>query len=204
MDIARQMAQANRVRHLLSGGYVAVRLGGDEGTLTHVTAGHSALALLHEDSFGHRFLGILDTTQSSLDMTGVCPHSSEPVLFENTLSHTATLSTLSAHLSLASNSPCRVAKSMYLQNGDLCYVGGYVIWDEGEPGSSPVLARVEEILQVVDSENDSVDKVDHVLVRFGVLNGIHPTYGMPKLTLGTAVHIIPYNCLHVSFLHFYR
>jgi hypothetical protein len=72
---------------------------------------------------------------------------------------------------------------MYLQNGDKCEVGQFIISkDPGRPGDT-VVARVEEILQIKGSVADFSAMPDHILLQVADVRRVASTYQMPCLDL---------------------
>jgi hypothetical protein len=72
---------------------------------------------------------------------------------------------------------------MYLQNGDKCEVGQFIISkDPGRPGET-VVARMEEILQRQGSIADFSAMPNYILVQLADVQRVDTTYQMPCLDL---------------------
>jgi len=72
---------------------------------------------------------------------------------------------------------------MYLQNGDKCEVGQFIISkDPGRPGQT-VVVRLEEILQRQGSMADLSAMPEYILVQLADVQRVATTYQMPCLDL---------------------
>jgi len=77
----------------------------------------------------------------------------------------------------------KTCHELYLQNGDRCEPGQFIILkDPGHLGTT-LVARVEEILQIKGSVADLTDMPDHILLQVADVSQFSQTYHMPRITL---------------------
>jgi hypothetical protein len=77
----------------------------------------------------------------------------------------------------------KTCHELTLQNGDKCEVGQYVIAKNPDQLGATVIARVEEVLQVVNSVADLSGMPSHILLQATDVSRDEGKYHMPHIDL---------------------
>ncbi|KAH9482318.1 hypothetical protein JR316_0004416 [Psilocybe cubensis] len=172
-DIAIGFAQANRVRHLLSGGYflpedLMQSWKKDIHSVPNLewrTAGVAALSLI-KDPIPAGYLGLPAMETYKIIMVGECQRNvTAPLLWNQTLTGARMFTNVLGRMGPSNCTPLYYScKNVVLQNGDRCGIGQCVILQE-DTGLSTYLGSVKEILQEVGSPNYHDNQADGVLVQ---------------------------------------
>ncbi|KAJ7502333.1 hypothetical protein B0H11DRAFT_1712900, partial [Mycena galericulata] len=182
-DIAQAFAQGNRIRHLLSGGVFQL-------ADTTVEQPHSAEELPSRGAFSRdrsewRSIGdgpvrLVSGRSTITHYLGLCVgDTSEPRPITRTLTGT--------HIPAWSSKTGRFTtqKLLYLQNGDSCKPGNFVVVKNLDPlhVGETLIARVEEIIQQVGSIASFSSQPDGILLRRAIFDNNRQRYGMPAIHL---------------------
>jgi hypothetical protein len=89
---------------------------------------------------------------------------------------------------------------MHLQNGDKCEAGQFVIMKNPVLLGATLVARVEEILQVVGSVADFSGFPDYILVQAADVHRTAATYHMPHLDLANQWALTGFQVCSLSLL----
>ncbi|THH18949.1 hypothetical protein EUX98_g8870 [Antrodiella citrinella] len=193
-DIAKAFAHGNRIRHLLSGGFIRERRPESRpvarspslSSSFHVAdsvwrkAGTAALQLVATRNVMTGYLGLNERDQTRWGH--VIPDSKTPACtFHETLSGQRfpdSMQLTPAELKLPL---CKTSKAMVLLNGDSCPLGQYILYRSpgAARGSVPLIGCVREILQQVTTVNFRQSMPDAILVQRYQSTGNVDPYNMP-------------------------
>ncbi|KAF7965797.1 hypothetical protein HWV62_41769 [Athelia sp. TMB] len=208
-DIAKAFAQGNRVRHILSGGHFLFQplLSKSTAPPTPInlipsapssssdpkrkknstpfsfdrcdwhTAGDGARSLVYRPNTVTNYLGLDDKKPIQ---QGACVSDGQPARpYSETLSGAA----LPAHSIGQTRGLFRSSREVYLQNGDKCVQGQFVIAKDPVNIGVTYTARVDEILNIQNSIAHLGGMPDCVLLQLASLSRTSDTYSMPLVDL---------------------
>ncbi|KAK7006456.1 hypothetical protein R3P38DRAFT_3038299 [Favolaschia claudopus] len=183
-DIALAFAQGNRIRHLLSGGlFLLSQSTRDNGTSIKFSKnptewksiGLAPRLLVESPNTVTSYLGLEDKIRPTFGLCTLDQRRERPITETLTGQHAAEWSSKKGIV--------RTGKTLTLENGDVCSPGHFAILQHPDRIGETFVARVEEIIQCVGSENARHSRADAVLVERVIVVRGTPKYGMPRILI---------------------
>jgi hypothetical protein len=102
------------------------------------------------------------------------------------------------HIYRAENTVFKTSSELYLQNGDKCRVGHFIIAKDPVIVGLTVVARVEEILQLKGSIADVSGMPDHLLLQAAEVNREAVSYHMLQIHLNNRWALVDFK-VHLAY-----
>ncbi|KAF7333089.1 hypothetical protein MVEN_02374000 [Mycena venus] len=149
-------------------------------------AGPGPLSLVSSSNTVTQYLGMDGKKRGT---HGLCVSDKRPPqLFSATLTGSKLPNSFSQHS--AQPSLLKTNSAMYLENGDLCELEGFVIVKR--PNQATFIARVKEILQIKGSADDLSQRPSAILLQTAAIGAIpDPSYGMPAVGVQGQWSLVP-------------
>ncbi|KAF7346896.1 hypothetical protein MVEN_01441800 [Mycena venus] len=149
-------------------------------------AGPGPLSLVSSSNTVTQYLGMDGKKRGT---HGLCVSDKRPPQpFSATLTGSKLPNSFSQHS--AQPSLLKTNSAMYLENGDLCELEGFVIVKR--PNQATFIARVKEILQIKGSADDLSQRPSAILLQTATIGAIpDPSYGMPAVGVQGQWSLVP-------------